>query len=83
MLDILLTWIVIAFPLIFAVAVEVVSKKERDTATWRLSIILLGVVLSILTVLQIVRADRNVRIDKEGHSKNHKKHHIGAESSVK
>jgi hypothetical protein len=55
--DRILTLVVVLLPTLFAVALEVVSKELRGSRFWRIAVLAFGVATSLLTWLQISRAD--------------------------
>jgi hypothetical protein len=66
MLDLLIEFLAVILPTLFAVGIEVVSKKIKDHRYWRFGVIAFGVVVSILTGFQIWKAKEEANADRQG-----------------
>lgn len=58
MSDRILEVVVVLLPTLFAVGIEVVSKDLRERRLWRVAVLVFGIVTSLLTWLQMSRADQ-------------------------
>ena len=56
--DQILSWAVVILPTLFALGIEVVSKEIKEHPYWRAAVLTFGLGLSVLTGLQIHRADK-------------------------
>jgi len=65
MFDIGLTWFVVIAPTLFAIGIELVKKELREDKRWRVGILIFGFTLSVLTALQIMRADKAAKKDRD------------------
>jgi len=59
MSETILEWVVIVLPTLFAIAVEVIDEEYRkDNRRWRIGVISFGIVISVLTGIQVSHAHR-------------------------
>lgn len=65
MLNHILVFVVVMGPTIFAVCVEVMSENVRKHPFWKYGVIFFGIVLSVLTWLQISIQDANARREQQ------------------
>jgi hypothetical protein len=61
----ILSWVVVILPSIFAFTLEVVSKTIKERLVWRIAVVVFGIGLSALTGLQISRADKIATKDRD------------------
>jgi hypothetical protein len=65
MFDIVLAWIVVIAPTLFALGLEVMNDNVRKHRFWKYGVILFGISLSALTFWQQYRAVKNAKADEE------------------
>jgi hypothetical protein len=65
MFDIVLAWIVVIAPTLFALGLEIMNENVRKHRFWKYGVILFGISLSALTFWQQYRAVKNAKADEE------------------
>lgn len=57
MFDQILEWAVIALPTLFAIILELINENIRNDKRWRWGVLIFGIVISLLTAIQIYRSN--------------------------